>query len=58
MTLYRIVFKRSIMKDIRRLPSAILQHLREAMEALRTNPFPQGYEKIRGYENHYRIRVM
>lgn len=54
---YRIELKRSVLKDIRRFPESVLRRLREAIENLRGNPFPAKHEKIRGYEDHHRIRV-
>jgi mRNA interferase RelE/StbE len=54
---YRIEFKRSVLKEIRCFPRSVLERLRGAIEVLRTNPFPQGCEKIRGYEDYFRIRL-
>lgn len=57
MTAFRIVFKKSISKDIRAIPQRALDRIREAIDVLKTNPRPEGCEKVRGYENIYRIRI-
>ncbi len=56
-SLYRIVLKESVVRDIRKFPRAVLSRLRERIAALAINPFPAGAEKIQGYEHHYRIRA-
>ena len=54
---YIIRFSHSAKKDIRRIPSAILQRIQDAMDALRKDPLPDGCEPIRGYKHCYRIRI-
>ncbi len=55
--LYKIVFKRSVLKDIRSLPQSILQSIQQRILALSDNPIPSGAEPIAGYKNFYRIRI-
>ena len=54
---YTIRFLRSFNKDIRRIPSMMIERIKNSIESLRTNPMPEGCKPIRGYEGHYRIRV-
>lgn len=55
--IYEIVFKRSVLKDIRRIPRIFLEKIQQKISGLSENPFPAGAEKIEGYEHHYRIRL-
>lgn len=57
MTLFRIVLKKSIAKDIRGIPASALKRIKNAIDQLRTNPYPDGHEKVRGYDRTYRIRI-
>jgi len=54
---YRIEIERSAERILRRLPRNILKRLRPAVNALATDPRPQGCKKLKGYENLYRVRV-
>jgi len=54
---YQIIFKSSVKKDIKNLPESVLLRIREAIETLAHEPFPHGFQKIRGYEGYYRIRL-
>lgn len=56
-TPYQIVLKRSVLKDIRRIPRSILDALQARIAALAENPLPRGAEPIEGYAHHYRIRM-
>lgn len=53
---YEIVVKKSVLKDIRRIPRSVLQGIQERIAALADNPFPHGAEPMEGYDHHYRIR--
>ncbi len=55
--MYQIVLKRSVLKDIRRIPHSILDALRERIAALSLDPIPHGAEPLEGYAHHYRIRM-
>jgi mRNA interferase RelE/StbE len=55
--IYEIVFKRSVLKDIRRIPKVVLQRIQEKITALKQEPIPAGAEPIEGYEKHFRIRI-
>lgn len=54
---YRIVVKRSVLREIRRLPDVVVRRLRERIAALATDPLPPDAEPIQGYAHYYRIRV-
>ena len=54
---YDIVLKRSVLKDIRRIPRIVVRELQDCIAALAIDPFPHGVEPIAGYEHHFRIRV-
>jgi mRNA interferase RelE/StbE len=53
---YRLLFKRSVAKDLRRIHSSDLPRLLERIRALALDPRPQGCEKLSAQER-YRIRV-
>lgn len=54
---YQIVFKRSVLKDIRRIPSSILQAIQDRISALAVDPLLPNAEPIEGYQHCYRIRI-
>ncbi len=54
---FRIEWKKSTKKDLRRLPPATVDQVIEAVEALASNPFPHGVEKLSGSAHAYRIRL-
>ncbi len=54
---FRVEWKKSTRKDLRRLPPATVDRVVEAVESLSQNPFPQGVEKLSGSEYAYRIRL-
>lgn len=54
---YDIVFKRSVLKDVRRIPASILASIQERIAALAEDPFPAGAEPISGYDSFYRVRL-
>ncbi len=54
---FKIVLKRSVLKDIRRMPRSALHTIQDRIAALEDDPFPPGAESIKGYDHHYRIRI-
>ncbi|MCW5556116.1 MAG: hypothetical protein KIS67_28665 [Verrucomicrobiae bacterium] len=54
---YRVEWKKSTRKDMRRLPSATVDRVIKTVEALAGNPFPQGVEKLSGSDHAFRIRL-
>jgi mRNA interferase RelE/StbE len=54
---FRIEWKKSTRKDLRKLPASAADKIVEAVENLAENPFPHGVEKLSGSEHAYRIRL-
>jgi mRNA interferase RelE/StbE len=54
---FRIEWKKSTRKDLRKLPPSAADRIVEAVENLAENPFPHGVEKLSGSEHAYRIRL-
>lgn len=54
---FRIEWKKSTKKDLRRLPQSAVDRVLEAVEELADDPFPPGVVKLTGAEHAYRIRV-
>jgi mRNA interferase RelE/StbE len=54
---FRIEWKKSTRKDLRKLPPNAVDKIVEAVENLAANPFPHGVEKLSGSEHAYRIRL-
>lgn len=54
---FRIEWKKSTRKDLRKLPPGAVGSVLDAVEALAQNPFPHGVEKLSGSEHAYRIRL-
>lgn len=54
---YKVELKHTAQKQIRKLPLDILNRVREYIDMLVDNPRPIGAEKLKGFSNHYRIRV-
>ena len=52
---YRLVFKRSVAKDLRVLPKADVAAILQRIEALAGDPRPPGCEKLSAQER-YRVR--
>ena len=54
---FRIEWKKSTRKDLRKLPASVVDRIVEAVEGLAESPFPHGTEKLAGSEHAYRIRL-
>ena len=54
---YQIEWKRSAVKELRKLPRSMLSKIVKAVDDLSLNPYPQGVRKLAGSEDTYRIRV-
>lgn len=55
MASYRLIFKKSVAKDLRTIPSQDVARLLERMRKLEADPRPPGCEKLSAQER-YRIR--
>lgn len=56
---YRVLFQKSAYKEYQALPKAVSIRVDRALEILSIDPLSEvlRFKKIRGKENHYRIRV-
>jgi len=54
--MYEIIFSKHVVKDLRRLPTFIVDQIFEQVERLKENPKPTNSKKLKGYTNLYRIR--
>ncbi len=57
MTSYKIEWKQSARKELKRLGKPVILQILKAVEALAENPHPIGSRKIRGADRTYRVRV-
>ncbi|MDI6751910.1 MAG: type II toxin-antitoxin system RelE/ParE family toxin [bacterium] len=57
MDLYKIVWKNSARKELRKIKREVILKVLEAVESLVSNPFPAGVRKISGSDYTYRIRI-
>ncbi len=55
MASYSIEFKRSVVKDLRGIPSKDIQRILQRIDSLADDPRPPGCEKLSGLER-YRLR--
>jgi mRNA interferase RelE/StbE len=56
MASYKIEWKRSAAKELKRVPPEIIKRILVAIEALAEAPFPAGVKKLVGSHHTYRIR--
>ncbi|AFZ51964.1 type II toxin-antitoxin system RelE family toxin [Dactylococcopsis salina] len=57
MALYKIEWKQSAKKEIKKLDKTIISKILEAVAVLAENPHPRSSKKLKGTENTYRIRI-
>ncbi|MBX7253804.1 MAG: type II toxin-antitoxin system RelE/ParE family toxin [Candidatus Promineofilum sp.] len=57
MASYRIEWKSSAARELKRLPRDIIPRIVAAVDALAANAFPQGVVRLKGSQHTYRIRV-
>lgn len=55
--MFKIELKSSIEKDIRKIPQAFLVKIDQAIQKLAQNPLPKNSQKMRGYNDYYRLKV-
>ena len=56
----KIFFTKTAAKELRKIRQGnrdIFRKIRESIEDLAENPFPNGYKKLKGEDDAYRIRV-
>lgn len=56
MGFYKVIFKPSVHKDLRKLPKTVVQRVIAQVEGLSDKPFPSNSIKPEGAERIYRIR--
>ena len=52
---YKIIFRKSVAKDLRPIPNSDLRKILAAIDSLSNEPRPSGTEKLSG-QNRYRLR--
>ena len=57
MASYQIEWKRSAVKELKKLPKDSIPRIIKVVEKLSTDPYPEGVRKLVGAEFTYRIRV-
>lgn len=57
MATYRIEWKDSALRELKKLDRPVIPRIINAVESLATDPFPTGVRKLQGSEHTYRIRV-
>ena len=57
MVLYKIIFKNSVEKDIRKVDKSQIPKLLETIQSLAKFPYPNSSRQLVGSEKTYRIRV-
>ena len=54
---YKIEWKHSAARELRKLPREAVSRILQAVEELSADPYPTGVRKLVGSEQTYRIRV-
>ena len=57
MAYYKIIWKGSTEKDLRKIDKKYISKIIETVESFSANPFPARVRKLSGTESIYRIRV-
>jgi len=57
MASYKILWKKSVERDLRKIPKKFVYRIFEVVRELSENPFPGDVRKITGSKNLYRLRV-
>ncbi len=57
MAYYKIIWKKSAYKDLKKIDKKQIPRVIQSIESLSTNPFPEGCRKLHGSIMQYRIRV-
>jgi mRNA interferase RelE/StbE len=56
--MYSVKYKKSVEKELRALQSGVRVQIVQKIQALGTNPRPDGSTKIRGADNVFRVRYL
>ena len=57
MDTYRIEWKSSARKELRKIDRKFIPQIIQTVESLAEEPFPSGVRKLQGGEHSYRIRI-
>jgi len=57
MATYRIEWKKSAVRELRRLDHQVIARVVAVVGLLAADPYPRGVRKLSGTENTYRVRV-
>ena len=57
MAIYQIEWKRSALRELKRLDRQIIPRIVNVIADLPRNPYPSGVRKLQGSEQTYRIRI-
>ena len=57
MATYKIHWKKSAVKELKKLERAFIPKILEVIENLAENPYPAGTKKLQSSEHTYRLRV-
>lgn len=57
MALFKIIFKPSVAKDLKRLDRSTVTRILTAIEALGKDPFSNSSKKLVGSDHTYRVRI-
>jgi len=57
MASYKIIWKKSVKKELRNIHKDYIPQIFASVEKLTKNPFPPGVKKLSGSENTYRVKV-
>lgn len=53
---YAVVFRKSALKELRKLPKEAVAKLYELISGLADDPRPAGCKKLKGFQNLWRVR--
>jgi mRNA interferase RelE/StbE len=54
---YKVVISKSAAKEIKELSKDYQATINDKIESLKTNPYPNGYKKLKGSKDLFRFRV-
>jgi len=54
---YRVEIMKKALRGLKKLPQPLVKRLLTAANSLGEDPRPNGYRKLRGFDDLYRIRV-
>ena len=57
MDTYKVEWKRSALRELKRLDRQVVSRVVAAVESLASDPYPPGVRKLQGAEHTFRIRV-